>query len=323
MNILITGGYGFLGSNLAIELIKQGHKVSILDYDDTMKIRLKEVKGKYKKFICDIRNTRMINKIFKENVFDTIYHLAGQVSHYKSMNIPFEDLEINVKGILNLLEAIRINKYPTKIVFASSRSVYGHPQYLPIDILHPTLPIDGYGISKLTSEHYCRLYSYHYNIPTVCLRMANLFGPRQQLWTNEYQMIGWMFRCAMLNQPIEFMGTGNQSRDFLYVQDAVKAYINLIDHSYYGSFFNLQGKTTTSWRNVVLTLENVFNRKLQFKLIPYTPLREKLEVPHSQLLSCITNWQPTTTLEDGLYKMKEYYESLSKKELQIYLGENS
>jgi len=318
MKCLVTGVAGFLGSNLAGALLNSGHEVTGLDYSDKMLVRLKDLDIKFVK--GDIRNQNLIKKLIKEK-YDVVFHLAGQVSHFASQKDPYTDLEINIKGILNILEALKNYSKDTHLVFASSRSVYGKLRNSmeecinnPIKETELCKPIDAYGVTKLMSERYCSLYNYHYNIPTTCLRMANLFGPRQQLWTNEYQMISWIFRCIMREEIFTFMGTGEQTRDFLYVDDAIKAYLLCMNNkeTVSGEVYNLGGASYTTWNDAMRICSRALGKPLKVKYIDYTPLRAKLENPHSKLdyakIELALSWEPYTNLFNGFLKMKEYYE---------------
>jgi len=309
MKVLITGICGFEGSNMAL---KWKDKYEIIGLDISKSPRTKELKN-IPIYYVDITNKEKIEEIVYEHKFDAIVHLAGQVSHLYSQKDPYTDLEVNVKGILNLLEAIKKYSPKTHLLFASSRSVYGFPKYLPIDEEHPTKPVDAYGISKRTAEQYCQLYTYHYGINTTCYRQANLFGPRQQVWTNDFQMISWIFRCVALNEEFTFYGDGSQTRDFLYIDDAIKGFEMGIENpeKVYGEIFNLGGAEYCSWRQVIKYAEEVTGNKAKVKYISHTKIREKLENPHSWLnyskYKRATGWMPTVTVKKGFQEMYKYY----------------
>lgn len=318
--VLITGICGFEGSNMAL-LWKNKYNLAGLDITSTARTEeLKDIPIYY----VDIREKEGIEKVFKSAKPDVIVHLAGQVSHLKSQEDPYYDLECNVKGILNILETVRKINPKCQVLYASSRSVYGFPKYLPIDEEHPTEPIDAYGITKRTAEHYCQLYTYHYGINTTCFRQANLFGPRQQVWTNVFQMVSWIFRCVALNEEFTFYGDGSQTRDFLYVDDVVKAYELAIENpeKVYGQIYNLGGHEYCSWNQVIKYAEEVTGNKAKVKYIPHSELRSKLENPHSWLsyskYKKATGWMPIVSVKEGFKEMYKYF--ISEKKIEKYLS---
>lgn len=308
MRILITGVSGFEGSNMALAFRDLGWEITGLDISTSPREseleRIQIVHG-------DIRDKDLMADLI-ENV-DVVIHLAGQVSHLLSQDDPYLDLDVNGKGILNVLEAVRTRNPGCQVLYSSSRSVYGFPKYLPIDEDHPTRPIDNYGISKLAAEHYCRLYSYHYDVRATVFRQANLFGPRQQVWTNVFQMVSWIFKCLALDEEFTFYGDGAQTRDFLYIDDCVKAYETAIKfpEKVYGQVFNLGGAEYCTWNQLMKYAEEVTGKPCKVKYIPYTPLREKLENPHSWLNSgkykAATGWFPRVSVKEGFRNMYQYF----------------
>jgi len=319
MKILITGISGFVGSNLALKL-KDKHEIIGLDVSKSM--RSEELKD-FVIYYHDIRDSKHIFEVMKETKPDVILHLAGQVSHFKSQHFIFDDLDINVKGMLNILESVRQYCPKCHVIYASSRSVYGFPKYLPINEEHPTYPIDAYGISKLTAEKYCQLYGYHHNLNYTIFRQANLFGPRQQLWTSEFQMIGWIFRCVLLNETFTFYGDGSQTRDFLYIDDLVRAYeIAICNPELVNKqIFNLGGLEYCSWKDVIKYAEEVTGHTARVRYISHTSLRRKLENPHSWLsyskFKLATGWMPEINVKLGFELMYDYY--VKNKKLHRYL----
>jgi len=320
MKCLVTGGAGFIGSNLVKRLLEEGFEV--LSFDSTQyPFRLYElVQGDSSNLEIirgDLRNKEEVAKAVKRA--DVIFHLGGQVSHILSQHDPYVDLNVNVVGTLNVLEAMKEYNPLAKLIYASSRSVYGKKMKKPDDppITEEALPepIDAYGVSKLTCEHYVRLYHYHHNLRTVILRQANVFGPRQQLWTPVYQMVSWVFRRVWLNEPLVFMGDGSQTRDFLYVEDLVDAYLDCVDNfeAVNGETFNVGGLTYCTWKEVIETAEKVTGNKARVTFVEHTPLRRKLENPYSCLdrtkIYKRLGWEPVTSLLEGFKRMKEYYET--------------
>jgi len=308
MKVLITGVSGFLGANMALDFKRLGYEVTGLDIKET--VRTNELEG-INFVVGDIRDSKLMTRLIKD--VDVVCALAGQVSHLYSQDDPKKDLDVNVNGILTVLNAIRTRNPKCQLLYASSRSVYGFPKYLPIDEEHPTRPIDAYGISKLASEHYVRLYQYHYGLRTTIFRQANLFGPRQQIWTSDFQMISWVFRCIKLNEPFTFYGDGEQMRDFLYVDDCVKAYELAVQYPErcYGQIFNLGGKDYITWNKLFRICEEVTGNKAKVEYIEYSPLRLKLENPFSCLnyakAKQLLGWTPKVPVQEGIEKMNRYF----------------
>jgi len=317
LKVLVTGGLGFIGSNLCKKLLEEGYYVisfdiasekdrwyRINDFVDEYRHRFEIIQG-------DLRNKDAVAKQVKR--VDYIFHLGGQVSHLLSQFKPIYDLECNVIGTINILDAMKTYNPIAHIIYASSRTVYGRQVQLPIkeDVNIP-MPIDNYGITKLAAEHYIRLGGHHDDLKYTILRQANVVGERQQLNQPIYQMISWVFRRVWLDEPLRFYGDGSQTRDFLYVGDLVEAYLACIDNdNAIGQIFNTGGKTYCSWAEAIETAEKVTRQQARVFYVPHSPIRAKLENKHSKLDSSkikrAINWEPRTTLETAFRKMLIYY----------------
>jgi len=226
---------------------------------------------------------------------------------------PVYDLECNVIGTLNILDAMKTYNPLAHLLYASSRSVYGRQSILPIreDVNIP-MPIDNYGVTKLTAEHYIRLGAHHDGLKVTIFRQANVVGERQQLNQPIYQMVSWVFRRVALDEPLRFYGDGLQTRDFLYVGDCVQAYVDCMgNEDAYGEIFNLGGKTYCTWREVIRTAEEVTGNKARVTYVPHSPIRAKLENVHSRLdyskIKRIIGWEPKVTLKEAYQRMYDYY----------------
>ncbi|MDD5353401.1 MAG: NAD-dependent epimerase/dehydratase family protein, partial [Candidatus Omnitrophica bacterium] len=222
-NVMVTGGLGFIGSNLAHKLVEFGANVSLVDslmpdYGGNL-FNIHGIENKVSVNISDVRDENNMRLLVKEQ--DYIFNLAGQVSHLDSMKDPFTDLEINCRAQLSILEACKKNNRDAKIVFTSTRQVYGKPDYLPVDEKHLLHPIDINGINKMAGEWYHILYNNVYNIKTTSLRLTNTYGPRLLMKHNRQGFVAWFVRQAIENDEIKIFGDGNQIRDFNYVDDVV------------------------------------------------------------------------------------------------------
>ena len=223
-NILITGGAGFIGSNLAIRLVNKGANVTLLDsfipeYGGNL-YNISTISDKIKLNISDIRDSHAMRYLVQGQ--DYLFNLAGQTSHMDSMTNPFTDMEINTRAQLSILEACRHYNPAIRIVFAGTRQVYGHPLYLPVDEKHPVNPVDINGINKHAGESYHLLYNKVYGIRSTILRLTNTYGPRMRIKDERQTFVGIWIRCLLENKPFEVWG-GEQLRDFTYVEDCISA----------------------------------------------------------------------------------------------------
>jgi UDP-glucose 4-epimerase len=223
--VLITGGMGFIGSNLARALVSQGAVVTIVDslipqYGGNP-FNIKDIQDKVSVNVCDVRDPYALNYLLKDK--DFLFNLAGQTSHIDSMTDPKTDLEINAIAQLSILEACRKMNSDIKIVFASTRQIYGKPEYLPVDEKHPIYPVDVNGINKLAGEWYHRLYNNVYDIRSCALRLTNTYGPGMRVKDARQTFLGIWVRMLIEGKPISVYGDGLQLRDFNYVDDCVDA----------------------------------------------------------------------------------------------------
>ena len=317
--ILITGGLGFIGSNLAKRLVKLGAHVSILDnlaplYGGNY-FNVSEIKNKIDITIGDIRDEKIVTKLIKNK--DIVFNFAAQVSHTDSASIPYEDLDINCKGHLNVLECIRKHNPNTKILFSSSRLALGKIQQNPITETHPTEPLSLYGIHKLTAEKYYALYNRNYGIKTVIFRITNPYGERQQIKHNKYSIPGWFMRLAIERKTIQIFGDGKQLRDYIYIDDLVEAFLLAgINNNTNGKLYNCGfGKSIAFSKMVKNVIKNVGTGKIEY--VPWPKNYELEETGHCETdiskLKNDTGWIPSINLEKGIKKMCLYYKKNFKK----------
>ncbi|MEO6077892.1 MAG: SDR family NAD(P)-dependent oxidoreductase [Candidatus Andersenbacteria bacterium] len=311
-NILITGGAGFLGSSLAHALVARGAKVTVLDamlplYGGNL-FNLEDIKDSVEFIQGDIRDEELIKKLVTGK--DIIYNFAAQVSYIDSKDQPFLDLDINGKGHLNVIEAVRQFAPQARILFSSSRMVYGKILTTPVSESHPTDPLSLYGIHKLLAEKYYRYYTHTFGLDTVSVRIPNPYGPRQQMKHNKYSIVGWFVRQAMEGKPITIFGDGSQERDYLYVDDIVDAFLELTEHGVAGEVYNIGAEERVTFGDMVdAVLEEVGSGSKE--CIPWPENYEKNEtgnyIADTSKIEQITSWKPSVTLKEGIARMVEYY----------------
>src|SRR3954469_22556170 len=225
--VLITGGLGFIGSNLARQLVQLGAEVLLVDamipdYGGNL-FNIAGIEDRVRVNIGDVRNESTMDLLVRDR--EIIFNLAGQVSHIDSMRDPYTDLDINCRAQLSMLEACRKFNPTVKVIFAGTRQVYGKPDRLPVDETHLVRPIDVNGVNKAAGEYYHLLYNNAFGVPACSLRLTNVYGPRQLIRHNRQGFIGWFIRLALEDREIQIFGDGSQVRDFVYVDDAADAFL--------------------------------------------------------------------------------------------------
>jgi UDP-glucose 4-epimerase len=310
---MITGGLGFVGSNLARRLVELGADVLLVDslvpeYGGNMQ-NVAGLEERLRVNIADIRTEWSMRYLVKGH--DLIFNLAGQVAHLDSMTDPRTDLEINCRAQLTLLEVCRQENPGVKLVYASTRQIVGRPSYLPIDELHPRHPTDVNGINKMAGEDYHILYNNVYGLRASALRLTNTYGPRMLMKHGRQGFLPWFVRLAMDDQQIQLFGDGSQLRDFTYVDDAVDAFLRAgAMPEADGQVFNLGGERPYSLAEVAeLIVEAAGSGSL--RLVPWPPERKIIDVgsvysDYSKIVGAL-GWRPTVPLPDGLRRMIGYY----------------
>lgn len=313
-SVLILGGLGFIGSNLARKLVEVG------DVDITIVDALLPDQGGNLYNIHDIRDQVQVHRgdIGDDRVsnhivggVDYIFNLAGCVSHLDSMQYPHRDLELNCAAQLTLLEACRSFNPHVKIVYTSTRQVYGRPVYLPLDEQHRVAPLDINGINKLAAERYHLLYHKAYGTRTTCLRLTNTYGPRQQMHDNRKGFIAWFIRQAMEGEVIELYGEGRQRRDMNYVDDVVEALLLAgASEAAEGEIFNLGGPDSVSLSEIAEKLISITGRG-SVRSVPFPPERQLIDIGNCyssyQKIESALGWRPRTPLQTGLTCTIEFY----------------
>jgi len=319
--ILITGGLGFIGSNLARRLVECGNSVTVLDslipeYGGNLR-NLHDLREKIVVNLSDVRDPFSINELIKGQ--DYLFNLAGQTSHLDSMNDPFTDLDINAKAQLSILEACRKNNRNIRIVFASTRQIYGKPQYLPVDEKHPFNPVDVNGINKIAGEQYHLLYNQVHEIRSSVLRLTNTYGSRMRIKDARQTFLGIWIRNLIEKKPIQVFGDGKQRRDYNYVDDVVDALIiAATKNESVGKVYNLGAPDP-------LSLEDTANIMCQgiegsdYQMIPFPEERKAIDVgdficDYSAFRDQF-GWEPKVKFEEGIKKSLEYFRT----ELEHYI----
>ncbi|MGZ5435490.1 MAG: NAD-dependent epimerase/dehydratase family protein [Pyrinomonadaceae bacterium] len=314
-SVLITGGLGFIGSNLARRLVELGGvRVFILDGllpdQGGNRFNIHEFESDVTVYEADMRDDFVVNHLV--GGMDFIFNLAGNVSHLESMLYPLRDLELNCTAQLSLLEACRNHNPHVKIVFASTRQVYGKPLYLPVDEEHRVAPLDVNGINKLAAEHYHLLYHRIYGARTVCLRLTNTYGPRQLMHHDRQGFIGWFIRKAMEGEVIDLYGDGKQRRDLNYVDDVVEALLLAgASEATDGEIFNLGGGESLSLAEVASELISLTGRG-SVRAVAFPQERQLIDIGNFsssyRKIHSAVGWKPRIALRDGLKRTLEFYE---------------
>jgi nucleoside-diphosphate-sugar epimerase len=318
-NVLITGGAGFIGSNLAIKLIQLGSNVTIVDslipeYGGNL-FNLEPIKNKVNLNISDVRDEHSMKYLVKDQ--DYLFNLAGQTSHLDSMHDPYTDLEINAKAQLSILEACRRNNPKIKIVFASTRQIYGKPQYLPVDENHPLYPVDVNGINKMAGEWYHIVYNDVYKIKSVVLRLTNTYGPRMRVKDARQTFLGIWIKNLIKGDEILVYGDGKQIRDFNYVDDVVDALLlSAQSDEVNGMIFNLGADDPINLEKTAKIMTS-FSKFSKYKLIPFPKDRKAIDIGNYyadyKKINTKLGWKPKVYLKEGLKLTVEYYKKNKKR----------
>jgi len=312
-NVLITGGMGFIGSNLAIRLANLGANVTVLDamipdYGGN-EFNLEPVKSRIKVNFCDIRDESAVNYLVRGQ--DYVFHLAGQVCHVMSLYNPFPDIEINITGTAVLMEALRKYNPGAIVVYTGTRGQYGESVSLPVNEEAPTNPKGIYEISNLTAEKIIKVYNDVHKVRSVLLRLSNIYGPRSQMLHSRFGVCNWFVRLAMDEQPIQVFGDGSILRDFVYVDDCVEAILaSAITPEAYGEIFNVGSDIAVSFLELVKTIIDVAKQG-SWQYAEFSPER-KVQEPgdfYSDInkIDRVVGWRPKTDLSSGLAQTLEYY----------------
>ena len=301
MRVLVTGGAGFIGSHIVEALLAAKHEVMVIDNLSSGK--KENLPPEVPLYEVDITDS-VIDNVIKESRPQAIIHQAAQVAVPVSLRDPLFDADVNIMGTLNLLEACR-SYAVEKFIFASSAAVYGNPLYLPVDEKHAVRPLSGYGISKLTVEHYLEMYQELCGLRWTALRYANIYGPRQDA-LGEGGVVAIFINKLLSGQSPTIFGDGEQTRDFVFVKDVATANLLALEQGD-NQILNIStGEATT-----VNELYGLLRQTIKSTLEPvYGPPRVG-DIVHSYLdnqkVMQYLNWQPMFSLAQGLQETVQYY----------------
>ena len=312
-SVLITGGLGFIGSHLARRLVAYGAHVTLVDslmpqYGGNW-FNVHDIRDRLTINICDVRDPYAMPYLVQGQ--DFLFNLAGQTSHVDSMDDPHTDLAINAQAQLSILEACRKRNPGVKLVFASTRQLYGKPEHLPVDETHPIRPVDVNGINKLSGEWYHLLYNNVYGIRACALRLTNTYGPGMRVKDARQTFLGIWVRHLIDGKPILVFGDGLQLRDFNYVDDCVDALLRAAaaDHAN-GHVFNLGSAEVISLRDLAALLVDL-GIDGRYEMVPFPPQRRAIDIgdyygDFSKIRASL-GWEPRVCLREGLQRTVGYY----------------
>lgn len=338
MRYLITGGCGFIGSNLAAEVLKRGEELFVFDnlfrFGSSQNLEWLKKQGEFKYYPYDIRNNNDVETVIKEVKPDYVFHLAGQVAMTTSITNPRLDFEVNAMGTFNLLEAIRKYSPETVILYSSTNKVYGDfsdltfeetltryvckeypngfPETITLDFHSP------YGCSKGAADQYLLDYSRIFGIKTVVFRHSSMYGGNQHS-TYDQGWVGWFIQKALeikrgtAKESFTISGTGKQVRDVLHASDVVKLYFDSAMHieKIKGHAFNIGGgiEYSLSLLELFELLEDNLNIKMKFNQLPWRESDQKVFVANNKKIWSYTNWQPEVRPDEGVEKMITWLQS--------------
>ena len=323
MRVLVTGGAGYIGSHTCIELLEAGHEVFVIDNlcngHEAALDRVQDITKRDLEFTnADIRDSNALNKIFKFFIPEAVIHFAGLKAVGESVADPVKYYDVNVGGSISLLTAMS-KAGCNNIVFSSSATVYGKPQYLPVDEKHPLSPVDVNGINKIAGEQYHLLYNQVHGIASSVLRLTNTYGPRMRIKDARQTFLGIWIRNLLQGKEIQVFGDGKQRRDYNYVEDVLDALlIAAIENNAVGKVYNLGAPDPLSLEDTA----KIMCHKTEggdYQIIPFPEDRKAIDVGDfiCDYLAFRDQfgWEPKVNFEDGILRSIEYF----RREIEHYI----
>jgi UDP-glucose 4-epimerase len=311
--VMVTGGLGFIGSNLVRHLVDAGADVLIVDslFPDYggNRYNIHGLESRVRVNISDVRDDASMEELVRDR--EVIFNLAGQVSHIDSMRDPHTDLEINCRAQLSMLEACRKFNPAVRVVYAGTRQVYGRPDRLPVDESHLVRPADINGVNKAAGEYYHLLYNNVFGVRASSLRLTNVYGPRQLIRHNRQGFIGWFIRLAIEGKEIQVFGDGSQLRDFVFVDDAADAFLRAgATDACDGEVFNVGGDEPVSHKDLVALLLDVAGSG-SVRFVEWPEEKKRIDIgsfyTDSSKFRRAVGWRPRVDLRSGLERTIAFY----------------
>jgi UDP-glucose 4-epimerase len=311
--VLITGGLGFIGSNLAHRLVQLGASVTLLDSLHPTcggnRFNVEQIKNDVEVVVGNSCDLELIRKLIRNKAY--VFNLAGHVSHVESMQEPFEDLQMNAVAPLTVLEASKLENREARIVYSGTRQSYGRPDTVPLVETQLLKPVDVNGVNKMAGEWFHMVYHRAYGIPAVSLRLINTYGPRQLVKHARQGFVGWFIKQAIDGEEIQVFGDGQQVRGFNYVDDVVDALLIAgVNDKVKGDYFNLGGERPISLEEFVKLLLKAAGRG-SYRIVPFPSDKKAIDVgsvySSAAKFNLATGWRARVGLEEGLVRTVEYY----------------
>jgi UDP-glucose 4-epimerase len=307
MKILITGGMGFVGSHLTEELLKNKHEIIVVTKSQKKRNNLKKIVKQVILEQIDITNFGKIEKCLKKHKPDVIIHLAGETSHSKSFENPLKDIDSNAKSTLFLLEKIREMKLECKFILGSTFIVVGKPKKLPVNENSSCNPTTIYGVNRLTSEQYCKIYHEVYGMDTISFRITNSFGPREQIIPKK-NAVNFLIYQAFKGEKITIFNDGEFFRDLIYISDVVSAIKIIMKKGKSGELYWISSNKKIWFKNLGKILKKITNSKVKFVATPkYTKKVDvgNFIVDNTKLRSL--GWKQKIPLEEGIKNTIKFF----------------
>jgi len=311
--VLITGGLGFIGSNLAHRLVQRGASVTLLDSLHPTcggnRFNVEQIKNDLEVVVGNSCDLELVRKLIRGKAY--VFNLAGHVSHIESMQEPFEDLQMNAIAPLTVLEASKLENREVRIVYSGTRQSYGRPDTVPLVETQLLKPIDVNGVNKMAGEWFHIVYHRAYGIPAVSLRLVNTYGPRQLVKHARQGFVGWFIKQAIDGEEIQVFGDGQQVRGFNYVDDVVDALLIAgANDKVKGDYFNLGGERPISLEEFVKILLKAAGRG-SYRIVPFPSDKKAIDIgsvyTSAAKFNLATGWRARVGLEEGLVRTVEYY----------------